>query len=228
MVALVGYTNSGKSALMNRFLLGGLKEDKAVMEEDMLFATLDTSHRSIKLDTNHQFILIDTVGFVSNLPHTLIKAFKATLEEVNYADLLLHVVDASYPENGFHIRVTEQVLREIGAGEKDRIMVFNKIDLLDEADRARYEGQDSICLSARYGENMDALIGMIKERLFGGRISSALLIPYDRGDIHSDLCSRYAVKNTEYREEGTYLETDLSPEDYQRLERYRVSFTEEK
>lgn len=222
MVALVGYTNSGKSALMNRFLTDTMKEEKAVSEKDMLFATLDTSHRRIKLDTNHEFILIDTVGFVSNLPHTLVKAFMATLEEVNYADLLLHVVDASYGKNDFHIKVTDQVLREIGAGEKDRILVYNKIDLLDTADRSRYEGQDSICLSAKYGENMDALIGMIKDRLFGDRISAALLIPYDRGDINSYLRSRYKAKNTEYREEGTYLEVELPLEDYKRFENYRV------
>lgn len=222
MVALVGYTNSGKSALMNRFLTDTMKEEKAVSEKDMLFATLDTSHRRIKLDTNHEFILIDTVGFVSNLPHTLVKAFMATLEEVNYADLLLHVVDASYGKNDFHIKVTDQVLREIGAGEKDRILVYNKIDLLDTADRSRYEGQDSICLSAKYGENMDALIGMIRDRLFGDRISAALLIPYDRGDINSYLRSRYKAKNTEYREEGTYLEVELPLEDYKRFENYRV------
>jgi GTP-binding protein HflX len=222
MVALVGYTNSGKSALMNRFLIDGMKEEKTVSEKNMLFATLDTSHRSVKLDTKHEFILIDTVGFVSNLPHTLVKAFMATLEEVNYADLLLHVVDASYEENDFHIKVTEQVLREIGAGEKDKIMVFNKIDLLDAAERARYEGQNSVCISAKYGENIDALIEMIKQRLFGDRIETALLIPYERGDIYSYLCSRYGAKNTDYRVDGIYLEADLPLKDYQQLENYRV------
>ncbi len=222
MVALVGYTNSGKSALMNRFLIDTMKEEKVVEEKDMLFATLDTSHRSIKLDTNHEFILIDTVGFVSHLPHTLVKAFLATLEEVNYADLLLHVVDASYEENDFHIGVTDQVLKEIGAGDKDKILVYNKIDRLDSWERARYEGQDSICISAKSGENMDALIRMIKDRIFGGRIPTALLIPYNRGDITSDLCSRYSVKNTEYSENGTYLEAELTVEDYERLSGYRV------
>lgn len=222
MVALVGYTNAGKSALMNRFLTDAMKGEKAVSEKDMLFATLDTSHRSIKLDTNHEFILIDTVGFVSNLPHTLVKAFMATLEEVNYADLLLHVVDASYERNDFHIKVTDQVLREIGAGEKDKILVYNKIDLLDTAERARYEGQDSISISAKYGENMDALIRMIKDRLFGDRIQTALLIPYDRGDIYSYLCDRYKAQNTEYKEEGIYVEAELPLEEYRRFESYRV------
>ncbi|MFQ9894517.1 MAG: GTPase HflX, partial [Emergencia sp.] len=132
VVALVGYTNSGKSALMNRLLSQTDKEEKTVTEKNMLFATLDTQQRSIRLDTNREFILIDTVGFVSKLPHSLVEAFKATLEEVLYADLLLHVVDASYEENSFHIQVTNQVLEEIGAAGKEKIMVFNKIDLAPE------------------------------------------------------------------------------------------------
>ena len=222
LVALVGYTNSGKSALMNRFLYDTLKEDKAVTERDMLFATLDTFQRHIKLDTNHEFILIDTVGFVSNLPHSLIKAFKATLEEVVYADLLLHIVDASYEHNDFHIQVTNQVLNEIGAGNKDRIMVYNKIDRLGQADRTLYEGQNSLCISAKYGENIYRLIHMIKSRLFGGRIRVSMLIPYDKGTIVSDLCNRYEILNTEYRSDGTYLEAELSTEDFQRFERYRI------
>lgn len=222
MAALVGYTNSGKSAIMNRFLKDSFKEEKAVDEKDMLFATLDTSHRSIKLDTNHEFILIDTVGFVSNLPHTLIKAFMATLEEVNYADLLLHVVDASYEDNDFHTMVTDQVLREIGAGEKEKIMIYNKMDLLGESEKAGYEGSDTICFSARSGENMDILISMIKEKLFGGRIKATLLIPYDRGDIYSYLHDRYKIENIKYAEKGTCLEALMSLEDYQRLENYRI------
>jgi GTP-binding protein HflX len=222
MVALVGYTNSGKSALMNRFLKESMKEDKSVTEKDMLFATLDTSHRKIKLDTNHEFILIDTVGFVSNLPHSLVKAFMATLEEAKYADLLLHVVDASYEDSNFHIRVTEKVLNEIGAGEKERIMVYNKIDLLGDEAKTMYEGQDSICVSAKYGDNMQGLIEMIKSRLFGNRIFVKLIIPYDHGSVYSYLCDKYKPENIKYQEEGIYLEGELSLEDYQRLEEYRV------
>ncbi len=118
VAALVGYTNSGKSALMNRLLQMTDKEDKTFPEKDMLFATLETAQRNVKLDTNQEFILIDTVGFVSKLPHSLINAFKATLEEVTYADLLLHVVDASYPDHDFHISVTNSVLNEIGAAAR--------------------------------------------------------------------------------------------------------------
>ncbi len=223
MVALVGYTNSGKSALMNRFLNDSMKGEKTVDEKDMLFATLDTSHRAIKLDSNHEFILIDTVGFVSNLPHTLVKAFMATLEEAKYADLLLHVVDASYEDNDFHTEVTEQVLKEIGVEDKDKITVYNKSDLLQNDVRCRYEGQDSICLSAKSGDNMDVLIDMIKKKLFKDRIPVSLLIPYDRGDVYSALCDRYKIIRNDYMEEGIYLEAELSVQDYNRLEKYRTA-----
>ena len=222
VVAIVGYTNSGKSALMNRFLHDTNKDEKSVTEVDMLFATLDTFQRLINLDTHHSFLLIDTVGFVSHLPHTLVKAFKATLEEVTFADLLLHVVDSSYTENHFHVEVTDQVLKDIGAGDKDRLLVYNKIDLVEPENRASCEGQDAVCISAKYGDNMEQLVEMIKERLFSDRRRACLLIPFDRGDVASDLCTRYKPDLTEYRNEGTYMELDLSLTDYQRLEKYRL------
>lgn len=222
LVALVGYTNSGKSAVMNRFLHNALNEDKAVTEKDMLFATLDTFHRYIKLDSNHEFILIDTVGFVSNLPHSLINAFKATLEEVVYADLLLHIVDASYPNSDFHIQVTDQVLAEIGSRYKEKIIVYNKIDLIPGQDKTAFEGKNHICISAKYGENFDALEQMIREKLYGDRVKASLLIPYGRGEITSDICERYKVEKTEYREKGTYMEVKLSLIDYKRLEKYQI------
>ena len=120
VVALVGYTNSGKSAIMNRILSMSGKADKNVFEENMLFATLDTQQRSVDMENGHKFILIDTVGFVSKLPHSLIEAFKATLEEVTYADLLLHVVDSSYDNHDFHIEVTDKVMKEVGQAIKKR------------------------------------------------------------------------------------------------------------
>lgn len=225
MVALVGYTNAGKSALMNGLLKVAMKEDKGVFEKDMLFATLDTSHRHIKLSTNHEFIIIDTVGFVSNLPHNLIKAFMATLEEAKYADLLLHVTDASFENNDFQTRVTEEVLKEIGADQKDRIMVFNKTDLLTHEEKLQYEGKDSICISATQGDNIDLLLEMIIERLFSHRIKTSLLIPFDRGDIHSYLLERYPADKNEFTEEGFYMEIELSPEDYGRFSEFESKGT---
>lgn len=217
VAALVGYTNSGKSALMNKMLSLEDAEDKTVFEKDMLFATLDTSQRRIKLDGNSEFILIDTVGFVSKLPHQLVNAFKATLEEVNYADLLLHVVDASFENKDFHIGVTRRVLGEIGAENKETLLVYNKIDLcggdMPEAD---------ICISAKYGQNMDALMALIKEKLFADRVDTTLLIPYTRGDISSYLIEKANVISTEYAENGTLMRVELSKADHSRLQKFEV------
>ena len=219
VVALVGYTNSGKSALMNRILSITDKEEKSVKEKDMLFATLDTQQRSIKLDTNHEFILVDTVGFVSKLPHGLVEAFKATLEEVLYADLLLHVVDASYEENDFHISVTNRVLGEIGASDKEKVMVFNKIDIAPDVVTAVTE-EENIFVSAKENTNMDKLIQVIKEKVFADVVRAKLLIPYTRGDLSSYLCEKASVFSMDYVEEGTLFDVEVSKEDYQRLQEY--------
>lgn len=219
VVALVGYTNSGKSALMNRLLSMSEKEDKTVVEQDMLFATLDTQHRNISLGNNCQFILIDTVGFVSKLPHSLVQAFKATLEEVAYADLLLHVVDASYENYDFHIEVTDKVISELGAGDKDKITVYNKLDRISR-EPVEAAGCGSVSVSAKYGDHMDQLLEMIREKLFSSRVKAQLLIPYSRGDISSWLCEKTAVLSMDYREDGTFFEVELSQKDYNRLKDY--------
>ena len=221
VVALVGYTNSGKSALMNRLLSETKKEEKSVFEKNMLFATLDVQQRSVTLESGRQFILIDTVGFVSKLPHSLIEAFKATLEEVTYADLLLHVVDASYENHDFHINVTDKVMEEIGAGAKEKIMVYNKTDL-PHSEIIPVRGCDSIEISAKYGNNIDKLIEKIEEKIFGDYVSASFLIPYERGDLSSYLCSEAEVKKMDYRENGTYFETVLKEADYRRLKCYEI------
>lgn len=219
IVALVGYTNAGKSAIMNRLLEETEKDEKTVFEKDMLFATLDTAQRKIKLDSNCEFILIDTVGFVSKLPHSLVNAFKATLEEVNYADLLLHVVDASYENSDFHIEVTNRVLKEIGAADKERVLVYNKIDLTD-GEILTSNDEETIMISAKRGDNFGSVIGLIKEKLFSDRVTAKLLIPYDRGDIISYLCEKAHVISTEYVENGTLIEAEMMLEDYNRLKNY--------
>ncbi len=221
VVALVGYTNSGKSALMNRLLTMTAKEEKTVFEKNMLFATLDTQQRNVTLDNGRQFILIDTVGFVSKLPHSLVEAFKATLEEVNYADLLLHVVDSAYENHDFHIGVTNKVVKEIGAGDKEKIMVFNKIDLPHD-EILPEPGCENIEISAKHGINIDELIAKIEEKIFGDYVNVAFLIPYDRGDISSYLCSEAVVKVMDYREDGTYFEVTVKNSDYQRFSKYEV------
>ncbi len=219
VVALVGYTNSGKSALMNRLLGEADREDKSVLEKDMLFATLDTSHRKISFDTNQEFILIDTVGFVSRLPHSLVEAFKSTLEEVKYADLLVHVVDSSYEACDFHIEVTEQVLKEIGAGDKEKIIAYNKCDIA-EAEPVCGEGCDWLWISAKRGDNTDKLAELIKSRIFSDRVRTRLLIPFDRGEVVSYLCGRATVFSMVYTGEGTVLDAEMSQEDYGRYKKY--------
>lgn len=219
VVALMGYTNSGKSAIMNHMLSLSEKEDKVVMEKDMLFATLDTAQRNIHIDKNHEFILIDTVGFVSKLPHSLVQAFKATLEEVTYADLLLHVVDSSYENYDFHIDVTDKVIGEIGAGGKEKLMVYNKIDKVSELPVDATE-HDCVFVSAKTGENMDLLMDKIRQCIFSDRVTAELMIPYSRGDISSYLCEKAVVMEMDYREEGTFFKVELNQADYNRLKKY--------
>lgn len=219
VVALVGYTNSGKSALMNRLLALNEKEEKSVGSEDMLFATLDTQQRNISLGNSHEFILIDTVGFVSKLPHSLIQAFKATLEEVTYADLLLHVVDATSEERDFQITVTEKVLDEIGAGGKEKIMVYNKMDLMTE-DFLDTMGKPGINISATTGENTDLLIEEIEKNIFSDRVNGEFLIPYNRGDVLSFICEKAIVNFMEHGAEGTIVKAEIAETDYNRVKKY--------
>ena len=221
VVALVGYTNSGKSALMNKLLALTDKEEKTVFEKNMLFATLDTQQRNVTLENGRQFIIIDTVGFVSKLPHSLVEAFKATLEEVTYADLLLHVVDSAYENHDFHIGVTNKVMKEIGAGDKEKIMVYNKIDLPHDEIYPE-PGVDTIEISAREGINIDELITKIEEKIFGDYVNAKFLIPYDRGDISSYICSEAVVKLMDYKETGTYFEVSIKNSDYQRFKKYEI------
>ena len=236
VVALVGYTNAGKSAIMNKLLevSGAGNEEKVVFEKDMLFATLDTSQRKIKLDNNNEFILIDTVGFVSKLPHSLVSAFKATLEEVTYADLLLHVVDMSYENADFHIEVTEQVLKEIGVGDKEKLLVCNKSDLVADAALDGEPGtvmfvvvsdtltsaSDCVAVSAKTGQGIDVLLEKIKLKVFDDRVTVTFLIPYDKGDISSHLCEKAEVHSMEYNENGTLMHVCVTNADYNRFKQY--------
>lgn len=175
------------------------------------------------LDTNHQFILVDTVGFVSKLPHALVDAFKATLEEVCYADLLLHVVDSAYEHSDFHIAVTDKVLNEIGAGHKEKIMVFNKIDLVPENVLVPAFGAQSVSVSAKYGTHMDELLEVVKAHIFRDEVRVCLLIPYTKGDISSYLCEKAKVNQMDYRADGTWFDVELKEADYQRLKEYEVT-----
>lgn len=221
VVALMGYTNSGKSAIMNRLLQLSEREDKTVSSQNMLFATLDTQHRKITLEQGSEFILIDTVGFVSRLPHSLVEAFKSTLEEVRYADLLIHVVDSSYENRDFYMEVTNKVIEQIGAGDKDQIVAYNKMDIAKSVP-LDVSGHEVVYLSAKTGENINVLVEKIREKIFGGRVEMTLLIPYQRGDITSYLCENAQIFSMEYEEEGTLLHGKLEREDALRYGSFSV------
>lgn len=221
VVALMGYTNSGKSAIMNRLLQLSEREDKTVSSQNMLFATLDTQHRKITLEQGSEFILIDTVGFVSRLPHSLVEAFKSTLEEVRYADLLVRVVDSSYENRDFYMEVTNKVIEQIGAGDKDQIVAYNKMDIAKSVP-LDVSGHEAVYLSAKTGENINVLVEKIREKIFGGRVEMTLLIPYQRGDITSYLCENAQIFSMEYEEEGTLLHGKLEREDALRYGSFAV------
>ena len=221
VVALMGYTNSGKSAIMNRLLYMSEKDDKTVSSQDMLFATLDTQHRKIELEPGCEFILIDTVGFVSRLPHSLVEAFKSTLDEVKYADLLVHIVDGAYENRDFQIEVTDQVIRQIGAGHKEKIMVYNKMDIAPEKP-VDTSGNDVVYVSARTGSNMHELIRLINDKIFGGRIETYLLVPYEKGSVTSYLCENAEIISMDYKEKGTLIHGRFSEEDYGKFKEYET------
>ena len=222
VVALAGYTNSGKSSLMNRLMAMEDREEKQVLEKDMLFATLDTAQRLVTLEDGKSFILIDTVGFVSRLPHGLVDAFRSTLEEVSRADLILHIVDASFAEKDFQIDVTEHVLGELGASERERLLVFNKTDLVPGFEPLGY-GQDAFAISCRTGEGIDELLGAVKERLFSGVKRTELLIPYDKGSAVNAVIKAVKPETVEYRGNGTYIAAELSEADRGRFAEFIIS-----
>ncbi|MEE1237280.1 MAG: GTPase HflX [Turicibacter sp.] len=221
VVALVGYTNAGKSTTMNALLtVSNAQAEKSVFEKNMLFATLETSTRQIQLPDNKQFLLTDTVGFVSKLPHQLVKAFRSTLEEVTEADLLLHVVDLSHPEFQTQIEITNKVLEELGVKETPMIYVYNKADLVE--DEFTPSTKEAVRISAKNLENIDTLIDSIKSHIFKHYVKASFLIPYDRGTLISYLNEHAHVHETEYLENGTLITVECSEHDAQRLAEYKV------
>jgi len=221
VVCLVGYTNTGKSSLMNALLKHTDPEtSKEVFVKDMLFATLETSVRQIELSDNKSFLLTDTVGFVSQLPHHLVKAFRSTLEEVAEADLLIHVVDYAHEDYQKLIDVTNATLEDLGTKGIEMIYAYNKCDLTNHS-YPEVQGKN-IYMSVRETQGIDELIGSIRQQLFSNYVKCSVLIPYDQGRIVSYFNEHAQIFSTEYDEQGTRLEMECSSADYDRYKEFYI------
>lgn len=209
LIAMMGYTNAGKSTIMNAMIDIYMKnEEKKVLEKDMLFATLDTTVRRINTGNNRDFLLSDTVGFIHKLPHGLVKAFRSTLSEVLNADLLLQVVDYSDENFREHMRVARETLEELGAGEIPVITVFNKADKCGEGEEIKYPqiiGDDKIYISAKDEESLKALADMVLNHVYADFQTAEFLLPYEKGNILSYFMEHSHVLERKYEEKGTIL-----------------------
>ena len=201
-VALVGYTNAGKSTLLNALTGAG------VLSEDKLFATLDPTTRKLELPCGESILLTDTVGFIRKLPHHLVKAFKSTLDEVVYADILLIVSDVNDPEVAEHIEVTKEVIEDLSSSDKPIIYVYNKCDLLDR-EIPSTENDDTVFVSGVTGEGIDNLLSSIERTVQRFKKKYTLLIPYTNQALVSALYNNYTVSSTEYLDEGISVEVIL-------------------
>lgn len=214
VVALVGYTNAGKSSILNRLT------DANIPANDRLFDTLDTTTRHLRLEEAQEVLLSDTVGFIRKLPTQLVEAFKATLEELRYADILLHVIDISNPDWESQAEIVDGLIRELGAENTPCLRLFNKCD--------RYfgilpHGENTVCISARTGEGIPDLLQKIADILNQGKHHAILRIPYSRGDIVDLLQREAAVLNIEYAEDCTVIEAVVKPELWGRVKEFSES-----
>jgi GTP-binding protein HflX len=213
-VALVGYTNAGKSTLFNALT------DAGVLVEDRLFATLDSTVRKLQLSGPHEALVSDTVGFVRRLPHQLVEAFRSTLEEVADADLLVHVVDAADEDPDRQIAAVRSVLSEIGAGGLPELLAVNKTDIADTAAVTRLSrlNPDSVPISAQTGEGTDRLLEAIAQALMAGTQEVELVVPYDRGDVMAAIHRYGEVIKEEHLDGGTRVHARLPVEQAARLD----------
>lgn len=224
VAALVGYTNAGKSTILNA--LAGSNE---VMAEDLLFATLDPTTRLIQLDDKQEILLTDTVGFIQKLPHTLVSAFQATLEETAEADLLIHVVDASDVNYELQIQAVVEVLKEIGAENKPAIFVFNKADKLpvlqfsdNHVEKRMLQGREGVVISAKNPAGLEILREKIKSFFAQSNITLKLCIPYDQGHLVTRLHDVAKVEAIDYNDKGTVMELTMSVSDAEPYLKYEI------
>jgi len=218
-VALVGYTNAGKSTLLNALTGAG------VLQADMLFATLDSTTRRLALPEGREITLTDTVGFIHKLPHGLVEAFKSTLDEVNEADLLLHVTDAASPQQEQQMQAVREVLQTIGAHDSSSVVVFNKSDMLTADERASLERRypNAVFVSGLTGEGLVALISRIGDEAARGSATLTVVLPYTRGDLVALAHERAQILSERHLDEGTQLVLRVSKELAGNYEPYRVA-----
>ena len=219
VVALVGYTNAGKSTLLNCLT------DAGIPANDRLFDTLDTTTRKLRIDDLTEVLISDTVGFIRKLPHHLVEAFKATLEELSYADVLLHVIDISNPDWEEQARVVDELITQLGAQQTPCLRVYNKCDaylgILPH-------GEDCVCLSAKSGEGVQELVKKLSTILDRGSRRVSLLIPYSDAGI-TDLLNREAsIERLEYTDGGIEADVTVPPEIFGRIKKYIPGYTEPK
>ncbi|QCR19611.1 GTPase HflX [Agrococcus sp. SGAir0287] len=217
-VAIAGYTNAGKSSLLNRLTNAG------VLVENALFATLDATVRRTETPDGRLYTLADTVGFVRNLPHQLVEAFRSTLEEVADADVIVHVVDASHPDPAAQLATVRDVIGETGARDIPEVVAFNKADLVGDDELLVLRGlvPSAIFVSARTGRGIDELRERIAELLPRPTIAMSLLVPFDRGEVVSRLHERATIERETYEETGTRLDVLVTEDAVDGLEEFRV------
>ncbi len=217
-VAIAGYTNAGKSSLLNRLTGAG------VLVEDALFATLDTTTRRVSTRDGREFTLSDTVGFVRHLPHQLVEAFRSTLEEVGDADLLLHVVDGAHPDPEEQVRAVREVLADVNAERVPELLVVNKIDAAEQETllRLKHAWPDAIFVSARTGTGLDELQEAIEKHLPRPAVEVTVVIPYDKGRLVDRIHRTGEVLESDHIDEGTQVRARVDAELAAELEPYRV------
>jgi GTP-binding protein HflX len=216
VIALVGYTNAGKSTLLNMLTNAGIQA------ENRLFDTLDTTTRRLVVGDTLEALISDTVGFIRKLPHHLVDAFKATLEELKHADLLIHVIDMSSPERSEQARIVDSLITELGAGSAPRIEAYNKCDICTED--IRLSGGNTVEISAKTGRGIDKLLEKIEEILSTGKKKTTLRLPYDKAGLVETLHRECAVTETRYLEDGIEIEVVIDSGMYSRVKEYVMEY----
>ncbi len=216
-VSLVGYTNVGKSSLINCL------SDANALVENRLFATLDSTSRKVELPSGKSAVISDTVGFIDKLPHELVAAFKSTMDEIKYSDLILHVIDASDPDRSKHINIVNKILNEIDVKFVPIIEVYNKSDLIDEFEGERLNRRpETVIVSAAKGNGIDDILKIVDEKMSSEYVRVKLAIPYEEGSVRKQVFEMGNVIKEEHDEEKSIIEVELKADDLNRMSRFQI------